>query len=84
VTNVVFIIEIHYEAYKQMAKKYNVEITWTFEEYCLKAHFGEDLLAQALFSDFPKLSVRFFIIYCLQHTNYFFIFIINIIYIYNI
>lgn len=49
----------HYLAYKHAAAARGVDIDWSFEAYCLRAHFGEDGLNDHLYKSFPQLKVNF-------------------------
>lgn len=47
---------IHYQAYKEMAARHGVEITWDFPTYCGYAHRDADSLSDALITEYPRLS----------------------------
>ena len=49
---------IHHAAYRAAAAAHDVDLNWSFAEYCLKAHFSEAGLADAIFEAFPNLKVR--------------------------
>ncbi len=47
--------EIHYQAYKMMCHNRGVDFNWSFDKYCLTAHYHADAFRGQLFEEFPEL-----------------------------
>lgn len=48
--------ELHFLAYKQMMLARGIELKWTFERYCMSAHYSSEKLQSDLFQDYPELK----------------------------
>lgn len=63
--------ELHFAAYKRMAKKRGVEISWDFPRFCLSAHTSATKLQEDLLAEFPALgSVSWDILYAEKKEAY--------------
>lgn len=50
--------ELHYLAYQQMMRARGVELLWSFERYCMSAHYSSDKLRNDIFHDYPALMAQ--------------------------
>lgn len=48
--------ELHYLAYKEMCKKRDVNLTWSFDRYCQTAHYSSDAFRLQIYQEFPELE----------------------------
>ncbi len=47
--------KMHYLAYRKMCKDRGFELPWSFNSYCLKAHYSQERLKEAIYEELPKL-----------------------------
>lgn len=47
---------IHFQAYINTLARRGFELNWSFDEFCMNAHFTSDGLQKAVYSEFPKLQ----------------------------
>lgn len=50
--------ELHHEAYRRMCAERGQALGWSFERYCLAAHYGRDRLRDELARELPALFAR--------------------------
>ncbi len=48
--------ELHYLAYKEMCKRRNIDLTWSFDRYCQNAHYSSDVFRIQIYQEFPELE----------------------------
>jgi beta-phosphoglucomutase len=46
---------LHYEALKRLCRTKNLELNWTFDQYCYEVHLGSENLKRAVYDTFPTL-----------------------------
>ncbi len=49
---------LHYLAYIEMCKAFGCTLSWTFEQFCERAHFSSDGIHSGLQKDLPQLFVQ--------------------------
>lgn len=47
--------QIHFQAYQSMCEKYGFKLDWTFERYCLAAHYKAEGLREQIYACLPQL-----------------------------
>lgn len=47
--------EIHFLAYQRMCEKYGFKLQWSFERYCLAAHYSAEGLKEQIYESLPGL-----------------------------
>ena len=47
--------KLHFRAYQEMCLQRGFFLSWSFQEYCSRAHLGSEFLQKAIYEDFPAL-----------------------------
>jgi HAD superfamily hydrolase (TIGR01509 family) len=47
---------LHFQAYIQVLKDYGVHLDWSFETYCLAAHYDNTRFQENIFASYPQLQ----------------------------
>jgi HAD superfamily hydrolase (TIGR01509 family) len=48
--------QLHFQSYIHVLKEYGFDLDWSFERYCLAAHYDNTLFQKKLFEQFPDLQ----------------------------
>ena len=50
--------KVHFQAYKNMCKKYGFDLNWDFKRYIQAAHYSSDGLQKQIYKELPELFVK--------------------------